>query len=129
HEVSRQSRGDERSHTAVLSAYVQPVMARYLANLSAALAEQQIECPYYCMQSNGGLAEFDAAERAPLVLVESGPAGGVAGAVRVGEAVGESDILYLDVRGPTAKWSLIRKGRAGLAPGHKPRMSRTSPRY
>ena len=86
HEISRQWREYERSNTAVLSAYVQPVMAHYLANLSGALADQQIECRYYCMQSNGGLAEFEAAERAPLVLVESGPAGGVAGAVRIGEA-------------------------------------------
>src|SRR4029077_6019001 len=76
HEISRQWREYERSNTAVLSAYVQPVMRRYRANLSDALADQAIDCPYYCMQSNGGLAEFEAAERAPLVLVESGPAGG-----------------------------------------------------
>ena len=46
-------------------------------------------------------------------LVESGPAGGVAGAVRVGEPLGEPDILYLDVGGTTAKCSLIRGRRAG----------------
>lgn len=93
HEISRQWREYERSNTAVLSAYVQPVMARYLANLGRALADQQIDCPYYCTQSNGGLAEFEAVERAPLVLVELGPAGGVAGAVRVGEAIGETEIF------------------------------------
>jgi N-methylhydantoinase A len=129
HEISRQWREYERSNTAVLSAYVQPVMARYLANLSAALAEQKIDCPYYCMQSNGGLAEFDAAERAPLVLVESGPAGGVAGAVRVGEAIGESDILYLDVGGTTAKCSLIRNGRPVLRPDYKLEWSRINQGY
>jgi N-methylhydantoinase A len=129
HEISRQWREYERSNTAVLSAYVQPVMARYLANLSAALVEQQIDCPYYCMQSNGGLAEFDAAERAPLVLVESGPAGGVAGAVRVGEAIGETDILYLDVGGTTAKCSLIRGGRPVLRPHYKLEWSRINQGY
>jgi N-methylhydantoinase A len=129
HEISRQWREYERSNTAVLSAYVQPVMARYLANLSAALAQQQIDCPYYCMQSNGGLAAFDAAERAPLVLVESGPAGGVAGAVRVGEAIGETDILYLDVGGTTAKCSLIRGGRPVLRPDYKLEWSRINQGY
>src|SRR6516164_9069069 len=129
HEISRQWREYERSNTAVLSAYVQPVMARYVANLSGALADQDIHCPYYCMQSNGGLAEFDAAERAPLVLVESGPAGGVAGAVRVGEAIGESDILYLDVGGTTAKCSLIRNGRPVLRPDYKLEWSRISQGY
>jgi len=129
HEISRQWREYERSNTAVLSAYVQPVMARYLANLSGALADQEIDCSYYCMQSNGGLAEFESAERAPLVLVESGPAGGVAGAVRVGEAIGETDILYLDVGGTTAKCSLIRGGRPVLRPDYKLEWSRINQGY
>ena len=129
HEISRQWREYERSNTAVLSAYVQPVMARYLANLASALADHEIDCPYYCMQSNGGLAEFEAAERAPLVLVESGPAGGVAGAVRVGEAIGETEILYLDVGGTTAKCSLIRNGRPVLRPDYKLEWSRINQGY
>jgi N-methylhydantoinase A len=129
HEISRQWREYERANTAVLSAYVQPVMARYLANLSGALADQGIGCPCYCMQSNGGLAEFEAAGRAPLVLVESGPAGGVAGAVRVGEAIGETEILYLDVGGTTAKCSLIRDGRPVLRPDYKLEWSRIHQGY
>jgi len=129
HEISRQWREYERSNTAVLSAYVQPVMARYLANLSGALTDQGIDCPCYCMQSNGGLAEFAAAGRAPLVLVESGPAGGVAGAVRVGEAIGETEILYLDVGGTTAKCSLIRDGRPVLRPDYKLEWSRLHQGY
>ena len=129
HEISRQWREYERSNTTVLSAYVQPVMARYLANLGGALTDQGIACPYYCMQSNGGLAEFKAAERAPLVLVESGPAGGVAGAVRVGEAIGETEILYLDVGGTTAKCSLVRSGRPVLRPDYKLEWSRINQGY
>ena len=81
------------------------------------------------MQSNGGLAEFAAAERAPLVLVESGPAGGVAGAVRIGEAIGETEILYLDVGGTTAKCSLVRNGRPVLRPDYKLEWSRMNPGY
>ena len=81
------------------------------------------------MQSNGGLASFHAAERAPLTLVESGPAGGVAGAVRVGQALGEPDILYLDVGGTTAKCSLVRDGRPVLKPDYKLEWSRLSPGY
>ena len=119
HEVSRQWREYERSNTAVLSAYVQPIMAHYLANLDRALADEGLVCPSYCMQSNGGLAKFAAAEAAPLALVESGPAGGVAGAVRVGEALGEPDILYLDVGGTTAKCSLVRDGRPVLKSDYK----------
>jgi N-methylhydantoinase A len=129
HEISRQWREYERSNTTVLSAYVQPIMARYLANLGRALRDEGVVCPYYCMQSNGGLAEFKAAQRAPLVLVESGPAGGVAGAVRIGEAIGETEILYLDVGGTTAKCSLVRNGRPALRPDYKLEWNRLSQGY
>jgi N-methylhydantoinase A len=129
HEVSRQWREYERSNTAVLSAYVQPIMAHYLANLDRALAGEGLACPAYCMQSNGGLARFAAAEAAPLALVESGPAGGVAGAVRVGEALGEPDILYLDVGGTTAKCSLVRDGRPVLKSEYKLEWTPLRPGY
>lgn len=129
HEVSRRWREYERSNTAVLSAYVQPIMARYLANLDAALSGAGLACPRYCMQSNGGLAGFAAAEAAPLTLVESGPAGGVAGAVRVGEAIGEPDVLYLDVGGTTAKCSLVRDGRPVLTPDYRLEWTRLDPGY
>jgi N-methylhydantoinase A len=129
HEISRQWREYERSNTTVLSAYVKPIMARYLANLSEALKKEGVASPCYCMQSNGGLADFSAAKEAPLVLVESGPAGGVAGAVRVGEAIGETEILYLDVGGTTAKCSLVRNGRPVLRPDYKLEWSRLSQGY
>ena len=45
HEVSRQWREYERSNTAVLSAYVQPIMAHYLANLDRALGREGLVCP------------------------------------------------------------------------------------
>ena len=129
HEVSRQWREYERSNTAVLSAYVRPIIARYLANLEAALSREGAFGRRYCMQSNGGLATFAECESAPLVLVESGPAGGVAGTVRIGEALGEGDILYFDVGGTTAKCSLVRGGLPVLRPDYRLEWSRLTPGY
>jgi N-methylhydantoinase A len=129
HEVSRNWREYERSNTAVLSAYVQPIMASYLGNLDRALTTEGMPGQRYCMQSNGGLAKFAAAEAGPLALVESGPAGGVAGAVRIGQALGESDILYLDVGGTTAKCSLIRDGQPVLKSEYKLEWTRLLPGY
>ena len=88
-----------------------------------------VSCPSYCMQSSGGLAKFREAKAAPLVLVESGPAGGVAGSVRIGEEMGETEILYLDVGGTTAKCSLVRNGRPVLRPDYKLEWTRLSPGY
>lgn len=104
-------------------------MANYLANLDRALTAEGMSGQRYCMQSNGGLARFAAAEAGPLALVESGPAGGVAGAVRIGQALGERDILYLDVGGTTAKCSLIRDGQPVLKSEYKLEWTRLLPGY
>ena len=129
HQVSRQWREYERSNTTVLNAYVQPIIGRYFDRLEKSLVAQGIACAHYAMQSNGGVATFAQAGRQPLTLVESGPSGGVAGAVSIGAALGERDILHLDVGGTTAKCSLIRDGRPRLAPDYKLEWTRTSPGY
>lgn len=127
--VSRQWREYERSNTAVLNAYVEPIVRRYFRGLERSLAEQGIVCDYFAMQSNGGVATFGQAAASPLTLVESGPSGGVAGAVRVGHELGEGDVLYLDVGGTTAKCSLIRDGRPQLAPQYNLDKTRIWPGY
>lgn len=127
YEVSRQWREYERSNTVVLNAYVQPIIRRYFARLEDALMRRDLTCPYYAMQSNGGIATFEQAVNSPLTLVESGPAGGVAGAARIGNALGESEVLSLDVGGTTAKCSLIHGGRPTLNVEYKLEHTRIEP--
>ena len=59
------------------------------------------------MQSSAGTGSPAAARARPIALVESGPAGGVAGAARIGERIGEPNLIYLDIGGTTAKCSLV----------------------
>lgn len=127
HAVSRQWREYERSNTAVLNAYVQPIIQYYFERLEEALMRRGLTCPYYAMQSNGGISTFDQAVGSPLTLVESGPAGGVAGAARIGDALGESEVLSLDVGGTTAKCSLIHGGRPTLNVDYKLEHTRILP--
>lgn len=129
HQVSRQWREYERSNTVVLNAYVQPIIQHYFERLEAALMERDLSCPYYAMQSNGGISTFDQATRSPLTLVESGPAGGVAGAARIGKVLGATEVLSLDVGGTTAKCSLIHDGRPTLDSEYKLEHTRTQPGY
>lgn len=113
-EISRQWREFERSNTVAMNAYVQPIVRRYFGNLESALRKKGLGGPFYAMQSNGGIATFAKAVEAPLTLVESGPSGGVAGAACIGSVIGETEVLYLDVGGTTAKCSLIRAGNPKL---------------
>ncbi|HVQ75484.1 MAG TPA: hydantoinase/oxoprolinase family protein, partial [Candidatus Binatia bacterium] len=70
----------ERTSTAVINAYVMPVVRQYLATLRAGLGEIEVRAPLMIMQSNGGLMTAEAAAAAPMHIIESGPAAGVVGA-------------------------------------------------
>src|SRR4051794_10240847 len=61
HEVSSQWREYERSSTTVLSAYVKPTVAAYLAELRTALRDAGISAPLYAMRSSGGVSSFERA--------------------------------------------------------------------
>jgi N-methylhydantoinase A len=109
-DITREWREYERSSTAVLSSYVQPTVDRYLGGLERRLSESGLRARLQIVQSNGGTTSLQAARRTPIRLVESGPAAGVIGAARLGERLGEPNVLYLDIGGTTAKCSLIEDG-------------------
>ncbi len=114
HQVSGQWREYERSSTAVLSAYVQPVVADYLDSLEAALRRQGVSAPVRAMRSNGGVSSFAQAAQAPITLLESGPVAGVMAAAELGRRLGNSNVLTLDIGGTTAKTSAVRNGEVRI---------------
>lgn len=109
-EITREWREYERSSTAVLNAYVQPVAASYLRQLESSLREEGIDAPLDIMKSNGGTSTFDFVVEQPIHLVESGPVGGVIGAAALGDLIGEPNLITMDIGGTTAKCSLIENG-------------------
>jgi N-methylhydantoinase A len=129
HEITREWREYERANTAVLNAYVQPIVERYFATLEQALRGEGLDCPFFAMQSNGGTTSFGWAKAHPITLLESSPAAGVNGAALVGELAGEANVLYLDIGGTTAKCSVIEDGRAKITTDYKLEWSRVSPGY
>ena len=50
HEITREWREYERGNTAVLNAYVQPIVQRYFTKLEGALRKLGIDCPFTAMQ-------------------------------------------------------------------------------
>ena len=114
HQITREWREYERTSTAVLSAYVQPVAERYLQRLDAGLAERDFGGGLYIMQSNCGVDSVETVSRIPITMVESGPASGVWGAAELGRLIGEPNVLALDIGGTTAKCSLIEDARVRI---------------
>ncbi|EMA47187.1 hydantoinase/oxoprolinase family protein [Halobiforma nitratireducens] len=110
HELSEEYREYERTNTAVLNSYVRPIADDYLTTLADHLEESGVEGNRYVMKSNAGTSSFSQARQSPIEMVESGPVGGVFGAARIGEQLGEPDVISFDMGGTTAKTSLIEDG-------------------
>lgn len=118
HEVSGEWREYERSSTVVLSAFVKPVVSRYLASLRDELRAAGVGGPLHAMRSSGGVSSFERAAAAPIALLESGPVAGVTAAAELGRRLGAEDVLALDIGGTTAKTSAIRGGRVRIETLH-----------
>ncbi len=106
-EVSPEMREWERFSTAAANAYVQPLMAGYLARLEAGLRGIGLAAPIFLMLSGGGLTTIETARRFPIRLVESGPAGGAIFSAFVARQCGLRQVLSFDMGGTTAKICLI----------------------
>jgi N-methylhydantoinase A len=100
-----------RVSTTAANAYVQPLMSRYLAELSNALKERGTRGAFFVMSSSGGTLSLELARQFPVRLVESGPAAGVSIATHFAERLGLPNVLAFDMGGTTAKISLITDGR------------------
>ena len=106
----------ERTSTAVVNAYIRPVIERYAARLEERLAAIGIAAPVNIMQSNGGVLPAKVAAQKPIFVIESGPAAGVVGAQRLGEKLGIPDCIVFDMGGTTAKASIVADGTFAMAP-------------
>jgi N-methylhydantoinase A len=115
HEVLAEIREFERSSTAALNAYLQPVVGSYIGKLEAALAEQQFAGSLHIVQSNGGMMSTTTACRLPVRTALSGPAAGVVAGAALAKAAGFDDLITCDLGGTSFDMSLIAGGKASIA--------------
>jgi len=83
------SRGD----TAVVDAYLSPILRRYIDRVAAQLGDTRL----MFMQSSGGLTDADLFQGKDSIL--SGPAGGIVGAVKTTEMAGFPKMIGFDMGG------------------------------
>jgi N-methylhydantoinase A len=101
----------ERTSTTVVNAYLLAAMRSYLERLESGLRAIGIAAPILVMTSNGGMLAANVTCEKPVLVVASGPAGGVVGAARLGIARGDRDAIVFDMGGTTAKAVIIEDGR------------------
>lgn len=102
----------ERTVTTVANAYVQPQVARYVANLESQLSGAGLDGRLCILRSDGGLVSASLAAENPVSLLLSGPAGGVTGAAWIAEQAGYPDFLTFDMGGTSTDVALVQ----GLSP-------------
>jgi N-methylhydantoinase A len=113
-EVLPQIREYERTCTTATNAYVKPITARYLKQLSARLQSQGFKGKLYIMLSSGGITSVETAREFPVRIIESGPTAAVIASQHYGRMFQIADIFCFDMGGTTAKSCLIQNGQAGV---------------
>lgn len=92
-EVSPLMKVVPRGDTAVVDAYLSPILRRYVDQVSAELPGVKL----LFMQSHGGLTEAQHFRGKDAIV--SGPAGGIVGAVRMSEQAGLDRVIGFDMGG------------------------------
>ena len=106
----------ERALTTVANSAVRPTVSRYVGNMERQLREWGSEAKLNLLRSDGGLMSAEKSRAAPVNLLMSGPAGGVAGAVWVAKNAKLPNVLTLDMGGTSTDVALIEN--------HQPRLRR-----
>ncbi len=101
----------ERASTTAANAYVQPAIRGYLDRLAQELKRAGIAAPLSIMTSDGGIVSCETANRYPVRLIESGPAGGAMASAFFAQETGIAKAIALDMGGTTAKVCVIDEGK------------------
>lgn len=107
----------ERTITATINAYVQPMVIHYLESFEQALQRLGVKPPPRITKSNGGVMGVDQAKRECVQMVLSGTASGVIGASYLASACDFDKILSLDIGGTSADVAVIIDGKVAQGNG------------
>ena len=100
----------ERTLTTVANSYVAPVVSNYVFNMQSQFEARGISAKLHILRSDGGLVSAEAARQAPVSILMSGPAGGVAGALWIANKAGYNNLLTFDMGGTSTDVALIENG-------------------
>ena len=111
HRLSREYREYERTSTAVMDAYIKPVIRSYLEKLAGGLRRGGFTGHFLLTRSGGGAMTVASATEQPVHSVLSGPAGGVIGARSLSQLIGHPNLITLDMGGTSLDASLVVDGQ------------------
>lgn len=113
-EICREWREYERTSTAVINAYVSPILKKYLEHLERGLKQRGFGDKVFLMQSNGGLIDSKESETKALLTLMSGPVGACVGSSVLSQQLGEPNLICIDMGGTSFEVSLVVGGKESV---------------
>ncbi len=104
-----------RTSTAIVNAYLAPILQRYVAAVDGYFQSLGARHPVRYFQSNGGLALGRVVSDQSVYAINSGPASAPQAALYLGEPWGMKDIITVDMGGTSFDITLTRNGRANVS--------------
>jgi N-methylhydantoinase A len=113
-EVFPMMREHERFFTSVFNGFCQPAAHTLLDDLGEELSSSGFGGELSIFAGAGGAIPIELARRFPVLLLASGPAGGVTGAVHLATAMGHDNIMVGDMGGTSFDTSLVENRRPSI---------------
>lgn len=105
----------ERTSTAVVQGFLQPLVARYARSLADRLESWGFGRDVAIMQSNGGVVPLSQLGQRAAHIVRSGPAAGVTAAARIASEAGFRHVITGDMGGTSFDVAVIVDGEPKVA--------------
>ena len=104
-----------RTSTAIVNAYLAPILTRYVEAVDGYFRSLGAKHPVRYFQSNGGLALGSVVSDQSVYAINSGPASAPQAALYIGEPWGLKNIITVDMGGTSFDITLTRDGRANVS--------------
>jgi N-methylhydantoinase A len=105
----------ERTSTAAVHGYLQPLVTRYAEALSTKLAERGFTRDALVMQSNGGVVPLRRLGSRSSYIIRSGPAAGVMAASKIARAAGFERVITGDMGGTSFDVAVVIDGEPSIS--------------
>lgn len=103
-----------RTSTAIVNAYLAPILQRYVDAIDAYFRELGSKHPVRYFQSNGGLALGKVVSDQSVYAINSGPASAPQAALDVAAPWGDENIITCDMGGTSFDITLTKDGKANV---------------
>jgi N-methylhydantoinase A len=105
----------ERTSTAVVQGYLQPLVSRYAHSLLKKVGDWGFDRQTLIMQSNGGVVPVGQLADRAAYIVRSGPAAGVMAAAELAAEAGYDRIITGDMGGTSFDVAVVIEGKPAIA--------------